>query len=353
MITLQFSETDFLAAAKLEEDFTNTKDKSFETGAEAFLKEFYRDALQNEFLNYSLDDLVQLARTFWMFGNRRKTGDILLTVTPSPTPANSRRPDTAIMAVTDDMAFLVDSMVTAVSSFGIDVNGLFHPVVEGYRDKNCKWLESKNGDGTIKESMILVMVPPQSARMRTALEKELRHTLEDVKTINEEFKPLVKTVRFTAAELEQQHGDVPKEEVIEAVEFLDWIADGNFVLFGSRRYNFLESAKNGSSSPDYVNPSEVKDYTHGLLNDSELKVLRQASEPSVITSNVQAFLKESPPVTVAKSNLSSRVHRRVRMDYISVKTYGDNGDITGETRFIGLFTSDAYSRAPAYVPLSP
>ena len=351
MSVLQFSEKDFLRAAAKEEDFTNTKDRSFETGAEAFLKEFYDDAGENEFLNYSLEDLVTLARTFWMFGNRRTSGEILLSVTESPTPSNSSRPDTAIMLVCDDMAFLVDSMVTAVSSFGVDVSGLFHPVVEGRRDEEGRWLEADKGDDNIRESMVLLMIPSQNKRMRSAIEKELSQTLFEVKTINEDFRPLVKAVKITSAELSHSHGNVAEEEVAEAVEFLDWIADGNFVLFGSRRYNFLKSAMKKGPIPDYVSPSEVTDYTHGLLKDPELKVLRQASEPSVITSNVQTFLKNSPPVTVAKSNLSSRVHRRVRMDYISVKTYSDDGEITGETRFIGLFTSDAYNRSPAFVPL--
>ncbi len=351
MAALQFSESDFLKAAKREKDFTNTKNKSFEEGAEDFLSSIYSDALQNDFLEYSLENLLTLAREFWMFGNRRKAGEVLLSVSPSIVHSDLRRPDTAIMVITDDMAFLVDSLVAAVSSFGVDVSGLFHPVVSGQRDKNGKWVPSKSAEESVRESMILLMIPPQNKRMRDAIEKELKHTLDEVKIINDDFRPLVKSVKITAVELADSHGDVPEVDVNEAVEFLEWIADGNFVFFGSRRYNYLKSSEKNGPSPDYVNPSVIDEHTHGLLNDPNLSVLRQSSEPSVITSNVKSFLRKGPPISVAKSNLSSRVHRRVRMDYISVKTYDDSGDVIGETRFVGLFTSDAYSRSPSFVPL--
>ncbi|MEM8920580.1 MAG: NAD-glutamate dehydrogenase domain-containing protein, partial [Pseudomonadota bacterium] len=54
---------------------------------------------------------------------------------------------------------------------------------------------------------------------------------------------------------------------------------------------------------------------------------------------------------VAKSNMRSRVHRRVYADYIGVKRYNDAGEVVGETRFVGLFTSDAYTRSVGDVPL--
>ena len=351
MAALQFSEKDFLSAARRDEDFTNTSDKSFEMGAEHYLREFYRDALENDFLDYSLDDLITLARDFWMFGNRRVPGEIMLAVDESPTPDGAVRPDTAIKIIVDDRAFLVDSIVAAVSSYGINVSGLFHPVVEGHREPDGRWVRATEEKPAIRESMILVMTPPLTARMRKTIESEIRKTIEEVVTINRDFKPLVKSVKITAIELSQTHGDVPQEEVDEAVAFLEWIADGNFVLFGSRRYDFLSSQKKGGAKPDYVNPGIVDGHTYGLLTDESVTVLRQSSEPSVITSNVKSFINQGPPITVAKSNLNSRVHRRVRMDYFSVKTYAEDGEVIGETRYVGLFTSDAYNRAPSYVPL--
>jgi glutamate dehydrogenase len=52
----------------------------------------------------------------------------------------------------------------------------------------------------------------------------------------------------------------------------------------------------------------------------------------------------SEPVTVAKANVRSRVHRRAYMDYVGVKRFGADGRPSGETRFVGLFTAEAYDK---------
>lgn len=348
MSALQFSEAAFLKAAKREDDFTQSTRGDFERGAESYLKSFYLDAAENDFLDYDLEDLIVLARDFWMFGNHRKPNELLLRVTSSPAPKGSAKKDTAIQIITDDIAFLVDSISSAVSSFGINVNGLFHPIVEGVRDKDGRWGET---GADIVESMVLLLIPPQSQRVQVELEAELRNTIDDVNVINADFLSLVQSVRLCAEELKHSPAKIDKADLNEAVAFLEWIADGNFVLFGKRRYDYTKSAVSTAGEFDYVNPVEVSDQTFGVLRDSEKAVLRQSSEPSVISSNVNKFINEGPPVTVAKSNLFSRVHRRVRMDYISVKHFAKGGDVVGETRFVGLFTSEAYNRSPHYVPL--
>jgi glutamate dehydrogenase len=63
-----------------------------------------------------------------------------------------------------------------------------------------------------------------------------------------------------------------------------------------------------------------------------------------------AFLKEPKPLIVAKANVRSLVHRRVHLDYVGVKRYGANGQLAGEFRIIGLFTSTAYTRPARSIP---
>lgn len=348
MASLLFSEGAFLEAASREEDFTNLGEGSFERGAEAFLTSFYKDALENEFLDYNLEGLILLARDFWMIGNRRLASEFLVSVKPSPTSTDASKADTVVQVVCDDMSFLVDSLVAAVSSLGINVSGLFHPIVEGWRDDEGKWCASGN---EVTESMILLLIAPQSRRSQKRLEDEIRKTLDEVKIINDDFLPLVQNVRMRAEALKHAHGKTPKDDVDEGVAFLEWLADGNFVLFGSRSYDYTQSLTSETGDFDYVNPTIVDGDSLGLLRDPLVTILRQSSEPSSISTNVERFVLEAPPVTVAKSNLVTRVHRRVRMDYISVKHFSKTGKVTGETRYVGLFTADAYNRSPNYVPL--
>jgi glutamate dehydrogenase len=80
-------------------------------------------------------------------------------------------------------------------------------------------------------------------------------------------------------------------------------------------------------------------------------VLRRANEPAVLTKQMKKQLDLGEPVTVAKSNLRSRVHRRSYMDYVGVRRYGPNGEPVGEIRFVGLFTADAYDQTASQIPL--
>jgi glutamate dehydrogenase len=348
MASLIFSETAFLDAASHEEDFTNLGADDFEYGAERFLKNFYNDALENEFLDYNLADLILIARDFWMLGNRRNPSESLVCVKSSPITTDAATADTVVQIVCDDMSFLVDSLVGAVSSLGINVSGLFHPIVEGWRDEEGKWGTSGQ---EVTESMILLLITPQSRRNQARVEAEIRKTLDEVEVINEDFLPLVQNVRMRAEALKHAHGKTPKDDVEEGVAFLEWLADGNFVLFGARSYDYTQSSTTDASDFDYINPTIVDGDSLGLLRDPTVTILRQSSEPSSISTNVERFVMEAPPVTVAKSNLVTRVHRRVRMDYISVKHFSKTGKVTGETRYVGLFTSDAYNHSPHYVPL--
>jgi glutamate dehydrogenase len=71
----------------------------------------------------------------------------------------------------------------------------------------------------------------------------------------------------------------------------------------------------------------------------------------MLTPAIRAFINEPSPIIVAKASFVSRVHRRSHAEYIGVKRYDERGEVIGETRFVGLFTSEAYTRAADEVPL--
>ncbi|MBV9420838.1 MAG: NAD-glutamate dehydrogenase, partial [Alphaproteobacteria bacterium] len=79
--------------------------------------------------------------------------------------------------------------------------------------------------------------------------------------------------------------------------------------------------------------------------------IRRGPDRSALTPEVRAFLTQPSPLIITKSNERSQVHRRVHMDYVGVKTFDKDGKLTGERRFVGLFTSGAYSRRPGDIPL--
>ena len=56
-------------------------------------------------------------------------------------------------------------------------------------------------------------------------------------------------------------------------------------------------------------------------------------------------------MVITKDNYKSRVHRPAYLDYIGIRTFDDDGRVIGERRFLGLFSSSAYSESVTRVPV--
>ncbi len=138
----------------------------------------------------------------------------------------------------------------------------------------------------------------------------------------------------------------PKMDITEDLAFLDWLADNHFTFLGARDYVLGKDGAHGVLEP-------VKGSGLGVLSDEETRVIHggRSGERGGLTAEVRAFLDSPDPLIVTKSAARSLVHRRAHMDYIGIKTFDPHGVFVGERRFVGLFTSNAYSAQPRTIPL--
>src|SRR6185437_16750727 len=60
---------------------------------------------------------------------------------------------------------------------------------------------------------------------------------------------------------------------------------------------------------------------------------------------------EGDLLIVDKTNARAPVHRPERMDYVGVKVVSADGEIAGETRVVGLFTTKAYAEPASETPV--
>jgi len=251
MTKLKYSKKAFLSKATGHKSWYRRG--GFEPGAEHFLKAYYDDAVQNDALPLSIDELIEFASEFWMLGQTRKVGKFVINVRGLTSVERLKDRYDVIEIITDDRRFLVDSVIGEVSDSGIDVIALFHPIVSGFRDRKGAWI--KSGDA-VDESMIQVIIPRQSNKMRTTLKKGLANTLKDLESVIDDFKPMTQLLEKEIASLNAQHGNVSKENLAEAIAFLEWIRDGNFVLLGTRSYNYRKG-KSAKAEYNYVDPNLV------------------------------------------------------------------------------------------------
>src|SRR5204863_387386 len=87
----------------------------------------------------------------------------------------------------------------------------------------------------------------------------------------------------------------------------------------------------------------------GILRDVEGKGV--AASFAALPPEVKAYARRPELLVVTKSTSRSTVHRPGYLDYIAVKRFNANGEVCGEDRFLGLFTSIAYSANPSEIPL--
>ncbi|MDO9474892.1 MAG: NAD-glutamate dehydrogenase [Caulobacter sp.] len=298
----------------------------------AFMEQIAADADVEELPQGSLGDFASALADFWAFGEKAGHDGPAIRIR-AWTGADGVWGRDLLEIVQPDRPFLVDSIMGEIAESGFPIRALFHPVVER---------------GGRRLSMIQVHLDPLGDDREQALIAALQITLADVRMAVEDFDAMQALMRRTIEELAAARVPTTREELDEDIAFLKWLEGDEFVFLGARVYEYPRTADGGYASEEPLYQTEGN---LGVLRDPDQRVLRRASEPAILSRTLQSHLESTPPLTVAKSNLRSRVHRRGYMDYVGIKRYGADGRPSGEVRFVGLFTAEAYDAPARDVPL--
>jgi glutamate dehydrogenase len=302
----------------------------------SLLAQAFEDYDTDETANLTLNDLATLLAQAAKAVGERQAGDTAqVTIRPLMSAEGPATGYDQILILQDDAPFLVDSVLGEIAEAGVTVRALYHPIVETA--------------ASLRSSVIAVVIDPLPQERRDALGEGLAATLADVHGAVADHGAMIQLMREAIQKLEANPPkDIDAEVLKEHIEFLRWVKSEHFVFLGTRDYAFPRDAK-GEYAVEA--PLEETEAGLGILKNPERRVLRRASEPAVLTQAMRRQMDDIDPVTVAKSNLRSRIHRRAYMDYVGVKRYGPDGKVSGETRFVGLFTAEAYDRMAKEVPL--
>ena len=256
----------------------------------------------------------------------------------------------AIDIVNDDMPFLVDSVLAEIHARGLDVAMVLHPIYKASRSDGGELREVTGiGDGNWndgrQESYISIHIlgAPSSAR-QDELAAAISGILDEVRLVVSDWRRMIARVNSAIHDLAQSPLAVEKAALDEQLAFLSWLVDDNFTFLGSRDYRL-------DGSLDDCELVNSDDAGLGLLADPAVQVLRRGGELVAMTPELRQFFRAPEPLIITKANVVSRVHRRVHMDYIGVKQYGSDGEVIGELRIVGLFTSSAYTQSPQLIPV--
>jgi glutamate dehydrogenase len=299
-----------------------------------------------DLVNYDAASLAFLAEQAWEHVQRRTAGSADIRVTNPMMPDG--REISVLEVLNDNMPFLFDSTMAELAEQGIEVTLVTHPIIAVERDQQGKLLRFygealPEGAGGERESLIHFHIARLDAHAdRQKLIDGLTKTLTDVRACVTDWRAMRARVEQAIKTFSSNPPPLPIDEVAEANQFLQWLCADNFTFLGLREYRFSSDA-DGS---DEISEGEGL----GILRDPDVKILRRGTEMVVMTPEIREFMREPTVLIVTKANVNSRVHRRVRMDYVGIKLYTPDGRLEGELRLVGLFTSGAYTRSARQIP---
>lgn len=251
---------------------------------------------------------------------------------------------TVVQIVNDNMPFLVDSVTMAINRSGRTAHWIVHPLMSVARDASGSVTSVSTvsaakaaGRSDPVESLILVecdRIVDQAAQQ--TLVEDLHRVLLDVRGAVVDWQPMM--ARAAEARKGCEKFTLAPEKRDEAIAFLQWLEDRHFTFLGARDYDLKRDG-------DVVSLVALPDSGLGILR-GPVKTVETRLPPEVV-----ALMDSTEMVMVTKAMTRATVHRPAWLDYIAVKRFDEAGNVIGESRFLGLYTSTAYSEPVSNIPL--
>ncbi len=254
----------------------------------------------------------------------------------------------AVEIINDDMPFLVDSVIGEVHAQGLHARLVLHPIFkvqrrdDGQLERIVGAGDRNWGDGH-QESLIVVLLDDLGQARVDALVAAIEQTLADVRVAVSDWQSMLSRFDRAIQALESNPPPIAPGLLTESLAFLRWLRDGQFTFLGCREYRLVDGGAASEQVP-------VAGTGLGVLRDPSVHVLSRGGDALVMTPEIRKLLLNPQPLIIAKSNIMSRIHRRVYMDYIGLKTFDAQGTLSGELRLVGLFTSQAYTQPARLIP---
>jgi len=306
---------------------------------------FYRHVPAEEVNEDDPVDLVGAVRSNYELAASRVPGRAAVRIlNPTRTTDGWQCPVTVVQVVTDDMPYLVDSVASELTRGGVQVQRVVHPIVVVRRDpvtgERTEVLPTADpadppADALAESWMNIevdLITDPDRAR---ELETRLLTVLTDVREVVEDTDRMITTAAQLAEQLEKESS----EATTDAAKLLKWLADGHFTFMGYRQYELV--TEDGEPALRAVLASGL-----GVLRQDSLAARSLTAGPD---NGAQALSPELLVLTQASAQ--SSVHRSVYPYYVGVKTFDSEGEVSGEHRFLGIFSTTALHEDVLDIPV--
>ncbi len=298
----------------------------------------------------SIDDCYGALLCLWQFIQHRPAQKAQVRAyNPEPEEHHWHSTHSVIEVLVDDMPFLVASILMELDRQELQVHNLNHPVLNIQRNAQGQLLNlSKTGRKTASkvknsrpEALMRIEIDrqPDSVELDKVVEGIYR-VIDDVSKVVSDWTAMQSKLDEAMAWCKGNPMPVSSDELDETLAFLDWLKKDNFLFIGFRYYELSHSKK--GSELNIVNESGLGTFT---------EITRQSPIQQTLSPYLAARLQEPELLVITKSTSRSTVQRPAHLDYLGIKRFDDQGNVIGEWRFFGLFSSAAYSMPLEQMPL--
>lgn len=314
----------------------------------AFAPRFFSTCATEDLRGRSTEELAAILSAQWQFIQGRQPGEAKIRIfNPEVATEGWHSPHTVILLSHDDIPFVVDSTRMVINEHGYQIHFIVHfGGLKVKRDAKQQITEllppGTMQDGALTEAPIYIeldRVPDQAAQEK--LEQDILRVLQDVRLSVLDWRKMVSRAEESLKELENSTVVLDEEDMMESRDFLRWLINNNFTFLGARDYKLIGD---GTSRALQIIPGSGL----GVLRDESTSVISKTYAEMPPQARKMALSKNV--LIIAKTNTMSTVHRHTYTDYIGVKRFNDKGELIGERRFIGLYTSTAYNSSPRQIP---
>ncbi|MFC9680107.1 NAD-glutamate dehydrogenase [Streptomyces sp. NPDC056948] len=324
----------------------------------SFLQRYYLHTAPEDLADRDPVDVFGAAVSHYRLAENRPQGTANVRVhTPTVEENGWTCSHSVVEVVTDDMPFLVDSVTNELTRQGRGIHVVIHPQFVVRRDVTGKLIEvlptPATGAGDLPhdahvESWIHVETDRETDRADLKqIAADLLRVLSDAREAVEDWNKMREAAIRLAEGLPDESipGDLPGPQVEEARELLRWLADDHFTFLGYREYQLrdddsLAAVPGTGLGILRADPHHAAEESHPVSPSFER-----------LPADARAKAREHKLLVLTKANSRATVHRPSYLDYIGVKKFDADGNVVGERRFLGLFSSAAYTESVRRVPV--
>ncbi|HKN57175.1 MAG TPA: NAD-glutamate dehydrogenase [Amycolatopsis sp.] len=313
---------------------------------------YYRHIPAEEIVGDDPVDLVGAVRSHLQLAKHRMPGrPAVRLLNPTVAEDGWSREATVVQVVTDDMPYLVDSVAAEFARDGVQVQRIVHPIMVVSRDLTGELQEvhpdadpAEPPPNSAAESWMYVEIDAVSDPNRAReLDNRITSVLGDVREVVEDAEKMAQTACQLAEDLETNPPSLPREATEEGARLLRWLADDHFTFLGYRRYELVDDPRPDSDEPAL---RAVLASGLGVLRQDSLAARSLTAGPDTAVTALAPTL-----LVLTQASAPSTVHRPVYPYYVGVKTFDADGNVTGEHRFLGMFTTTALHENVLDIPV--